>query len=346
MKKVSVHHVAADAGVSTATVSRALNDHPTVTAETRARVLASAKRLGYTPSFAARSLRSRRTGVLGLILPSLRNPFFPELIDHTTRAAERVGFGISLAVTENAEQHVLSMAGQGSVDGIILVGTDTDPEAPKRELPVPVPLVSIDRAPRGIATDVFQVDNAEGARSITEHLLALGHHRIGHISGPIGTEVGAARRGGYERALRSAGIPVDPTLIVPGAFSERSGFAATRILMARENPPTAIFAANDMTAIGCLSALRQQRAAGPVAVAGFDDIGLAGYVWPALTTYRQPIAELAVRSVERVLHGITVGTAIPRALARAPTLIPGILVVRESTLDPHHPLIPLPQGAS
>ena len=306
MANVSMRQVAEKAGTSTATVSRVLNGTSPVSEMVQVRVRQAVEELGYLPSSAAKSLRLRRSGMLGLVLPSLRNPFFPELIESVTTEAASRGYGILIAVSENPTDEVIRMVRSSTVDGIVLVGATSGHDAMVAVNEITIPVVAFDRAPAEMPTTVYSVDNELGAAQITRHLISKGHKRIAHISGPLGLGVSEQRLSGFRLALAEAGLDDHPELRLAGDFTEESGYAAVIGLLGLAEPPTAIFAANDMMAIGVLSALRQieGRPARAVAVAGFDGLTISRYVSPRLTTYRQPIEQLALLCIQRLLHAV------------------------------------------
>ncbi|WP_427005248.1 LacI family DNA-binding transcriptional regulator [Pseudarthrobacter sp. H2] len=338
MTNVSVREVAARAGVSTATVSRVLNGTAPVSALAESQVRKAVHDLDYAPSAAARSLRSRRTGVLGLILPSLRNPFFPELIGAATSVAAGQGYGVLIAASEKPGDDVLRMVRSSTVDGIVLVGSTSGQDDMTGVEDLEIPLVAFDRAPSNMPTTVFRVDNELGATEVTHHLIGGGHSRIAHISGPPELGVTEQRLKGFQRAMQQAGLVDRREFRIHGDFTEESGYAGARTLLRLAEPPTAIFAANDMMAIGVLSALRENKRRGEslVAVAGFDGLALSRYVSPRLTTYRQPIEQLATLCIQRLLQAVEDRDP---AMLRGPngeqiiSQLPGQLIVSESTGD-------------
>ncbi|HEU5419921.1 MAG TPA: LacI family DNA-binding transcriptional regulator [Streptosporangiaceae bacterium] len=330
-KHATVEQVARLAGVSTATVSRVLNGTAAVAADTERRVRDAIELLAFNPAPQARGLRTGRTGNIALIVPSITNPFFPELMAHVSREVRGRGYSMLLFDSPEPEKEGVRVARSRLADGIILVGS-TSPAAarPPAEM-TDVPVVAFDRRPQALSAPVIQVDNYEGARAVVRHLGERGHRRIVFISGPRGVSVSADRARGYRAGLRDLGIAPDKALTIAGEFDEDSGYAATVRLLRRPAPPafTALFAANDMMAIGAMSALRDHGVAIPsqVAVAGFDGIHLGRYVAPSLTTYAQPTAELARRAAELLAAAIAGSPAPPARTLR----LPGSLIIRDST---------------
>lgn len=336
MANVSMRQVAQRAGISTATVSRVLNGSTPVSELVQARVRQAVEELGYLPSAAAKSLRLRRSGMLGLVLPSLRNPFFPELIESVTTVAAASGYGILIAVSENPTDEVLRMVRSSTVDGIVVVGATSGHDAMDTGKEINVPIVAFDRAPAQLPTTVYSVDNELGAAEVTRHLIAKGHRRIAHISGPLGLGVSEQRLAGFYLALAEAKVAGESELQIAGDFTEESGYLGALQLLALAQPPTAIFAANDMMAIGVLSALRESRNKSDrtVAVAGFDGLAISQYVSPRLTTYRQPISQLALLCIQQLL--LAVDAKDPGLLCgpqgeQITKRLPGELVIGESS---------------
>jgi LacI family transcriptional regulator len=330
-KRATVEQVARLAGVSTATVSRVLNGTAAVAGATERRVREAIDLLAFRPTPQARNLRMGRTGNIALIVPSITNPFFPELMAHVNREVRDRDYSLLLFDAPQPEDEGVRVARSRLADGIILVGS---PSAAAADAWSPlelsdVPVVVFDRRPRALRAPVVQVDNYRGAREVVAHLAGHGHRRIAFIGGPRGVSVSADRARGYRAGLRAAGLAADPGIVTAGEFDEDSGYAAAVRLLRGDGGFTALFAANDLMAIGAMSALRDQGVAvpGQVAVAGFDGIHLGRYVAPSLTTYAQPTAELARRAVELLAAAI----AGPPPL-RPPTLkLAGQLVARDST---------------
>ncbi len=227
--------------------------------------------------------------------PSIVNPFFPELVAGVHPELRRRGYSLMLIDTEEPEADAARVAESRLVDGVLLVGSVRPTRTGSSPLTAGVPVVAFDRAPAGGGTTVVQCDNVAGATAVVEHLVAGGHTRIAHIGGPAALDVAQQRATGYRTTLAAHGLGSDDALVAAGDFSEDSGYAAALELLARGEPPTAVFAANDMMAIGAIAAFQLSGMVVPtdVAVAGFDGIHLGRYVQPTLTTYAQPIAAIA-----------------------------------------------------
>ena len=304
MASVTIKDVARVANVSVATVSRALNGHSNVTVGVRQRVMVVAKELRYTPHAAARSLSSRRTRTLGVILPDLYGEFFSELVRGVDQAAREHGLHLLVSSYHGhpEERGAALRAMRGRVDGLLVMS----PYLAASTLiaddlgVIPVVLINTQTAADGIAA--LSVDNYGGALAMVEHLVAIGHRRIAFIAGPEDNFDAHERRRGYRDALARL-LPDAHEWILAGDFNESSGHRAGVSLAAGSARPDAVFAANDMMALGCLFALSQAgiRVPDDIALAGFDDIPLARYVHPGLTTMRVNIAELGDRAVRMLM---------------------------------------------
>jgi DNA-binding LacI/PurR family transcriptional regulator len=328
-RRATVEQVARLAGVSTATVSRVLNGTATVSGATERRVREAIDQLAFRPAPQARNLRMGRTGNIALIVPSITNPFFPELMAWVNSEVRARDYSLLLFDSAQPEDEGVRVARSRLADGIILVGSPSAVPAWSPLEITDVPVVAFDRRPRMLAAPVVQVDNYRGAREVIRHLGARGHRRIALIGGPRGVSVSAERARGYRAGLRELGLETDPGIVTAGEFDEDSGYAAAARLLAAARPFTALFAANDLMAIGAMSALRDQGVAvpGQVAVAGFDGIHLGRYVAPSLTTYAQPTAELARRAVGLLAAAIAgPSPRLPLTLKLA-----GTLVIRDSS---------------
>ncbi len=291
--------------MSVATVSRAVNESHLVAGETLAHVRGVAARLGYVPHGAARALVMRRTHTIGVLLPDLYGEFFSEVIrgiDLTVRVA---GYHclVSSARHDGAQLEGALASMRGRVDGLILMSPEFTGDLPRRTLQAGFPVVLLNCPPTDLAFDSLSVANFEGAHAMVRHLVGLGHRRIALIRGSVGNFDASERLRGYRAALLEAGLPLAPELELPGDFSEGGGDAAARVLLQLTVRPTAIFAANDSMAIGALSALREAGVRVPedIALGGFDDIPMARYLAPALTSVHVDISALGARTAARLL---------------------------------------------
>jgi LacI family transcriptional regulator len=282
-----------------------MNDSSLVTDETRARIREVASRMWYAPHGAARSLITRRTHTIGVLLPDLYGEFFSEVIRGIDLTAKRSGYHclISSARHDGPQLEAALRSMRGRVDGLVLMSPEFTGELSHRTLPGGFPVVLLNCPPSELDCDSLTVANYEGAYAMVRHFVGMGHRRIALINGAAGNFDAAERRRGYHVALRDAGLPVLPELEIPGDFTEESGHAAALALLALADRPTAIFAANDCMAIGALSGLRDHRVLVPedIAIGGFDDIPMARYVVPALTSVHVDISALGERAAARLL---------------------------------------------
>ena len=316
--------------MSVATVSRVLNDSGPVSDETKRLIREVAGRMRYVPHSGARSLITSKTQTLGVLLPDLYGEFFSEVIRGMDDTAQRNGFHllISRAYADRHGIETAIRAMRGRVDGVLAMSPDLDANS-LLNLPSTIPVVLLCSVSRGNEIDSLTIQNCRGAREMVAHLISRGHKRIAIIKGSPRNYDAAERLRGYRMALREAGIDPDLLLECEGDFTEAAGYSAAHHLLALKDRPTAIFAANDSMAIGALSLLRESGIAVPeeVAVAGFDDIPLARYMDPPLSSVHVPICELGAKAVELLLHGITHKNDHARRRERVSTK----LVIRHST---------------
>ena len=302
---VTIRDVAAKAGVSVATVSRVFNRKGPIREDTMRRVMDVAAELQYVPHAGARSLSTRSTRTIGVVLPDLHGEFFSEVIRGIDLAARENGYHLLLSGShaDREEMRAVVQAVRGLVDGLIVMSPDLDPSSLLADLPSSVPTVLLNSRVEGRTS--VTIDNSGGARDVVRHLSALGHRRIAFICGPPHNADAEQRRRGYRAGLKNAGIEADRNLDVTGDFTEESGYQAARQLMERNTRATAVFAANDSMAIGALSAFREAGVRVPedMALVGFDDIPIARFLAPPLTTVKVPIAELGRRGFAMLVDG-------------------------------------------
>ena len=299
--------VARRAGVSTATVSRALAAPDRVAEVTRARVIAAIAATGYTPNASARNLRARSTRMVLALLPGMSNTFFTPILNGIEDVLSAAGYAMIMGDTRGSagkEALYTQFIRAGQVDGVILFTGHLPrdghllPETGR----VPIALVCNE-----IVGDdrfsVFDVDNRDAARRATAHLIEAGHRHIGHIAGALDNVEAAERRLGFRDALTEAGLPVDESAIWPGGFRFENGVEAAARFLAMPDRPTAMFASADDAAIGFIRTVREAGIATPddVSVVGFDDIDYASIIEPPLTTMRQPREELGRLAAEDLL---------------------------------------------
>jgi len=300
-KKATIKDVAREAKVSIASVSRVLNGGTGVTPETQQIVRQAAARLRYVPDNAARSLITRRTHTIGAVLPDLYGEFFSELIRGIDLAARARGLHLLVSSShdgvEDAAAAVRTM--RGRVDGLLILSEFVDTDFLETNLPTDLPTVLLDSPIKNKRYPTLNIDNFAGANAMVRHLLDVGHENVALITGPAGNFDAQEREKGY-RAAMAAHAPKAPINIVNGDFTEESGYRAGRELLAQKARPRAVFAANDMMAVGCLAAFREAGLHVPadIALAGFDDILLARYITPPLSTVRVRIADLGKTALQ------------------------------------------------
>ena len=327
---ITIKDVAREAGVSVATVSRVYTGADRVSEPTRLRVREVGSRLGYAPHGAARSLITRKTSTIGVLLPDLYGEFFSEVIRGIDQAAQRAGYHLLVSSaheqSETFEAALRSM--RGRVDGLIVMSPGLDAGAALAGLPASLPVVLLNSAAHAERLDSIGFANFEGAQAMVRHLVGLGHRRIAIITGADGNFDSAERTRGYRAALAEAGIEPDEDWAIAGDFSESSGYAAAVELLELRPRPGAVFATNDSMAIGALSRLREAglEIPGDIAVAGFDDIPMARYMNPPLTSVHVDISALGELATGRLLAGIE---RRERGPGRHATL-PATLMIRES----------------
>lgn len=328
---VTIREVARAAGVSVATVSRVVNGTGPVKDETRRRVEGEVSRLSYAPNAAARSLITNRTSTIGVVLPDIWGEYFSEVIRGIDFSARQSGYHVlvSSSHSDMAETGDVLRAMHGRVDGVVVMTPNVPPRALDACLPAALPAVFLNSVSGGTGRPTVGVDNRGGARAMVAHLLALGHRRIALVNGPASNSDATERRRGCGDAVRAAGLPPGAVVEVAGDFGEESGEAAGKAIARLSPRPTAVFAANDSMAIGVLIALRSAgvRVPAEIAVAGFDDIPIARFASPPLSTVRQDLRNLGERALARLLAEIS-GEGASHA---AREVLPFRLVLREST---------------
>jgi LacI family transcriptional regulator len=302
---VTIKDVARLAKVSVATVSRALNGHDNVTESVRQAVLKAAEELRYSPHAAARSLSSKRTHTIGVVLPDLHGEFFSELVRGIDQVARehRQYLLVSSYHGNPEEQGAALRAMRGRVDGLLVMSPYVDDSGYlTQNLSPSLPAVLINTHLPDAGYVSLRIDNHGGAVQMVRHLVGRGHRRIAFITGPDDNFDARERLRGYRDALAEL-LPGEPEWVLPGDFGEASGHDAGGVLAASPALPDAVFAANDMMALGCLFAFNQAGidVPGQVALVGFDDIPLARYVHPPLTTMRVNISELGERALRALL---------------------------------------------
>ena len=339
---VSIKDIARIAGVSHSTVSRALSHSPLVNVETAERIRQLADEMGYTPSAIGRSLVTRRTQTIGLVVTHLSDPFVAEVAQTVEETAQDRGYSVLVSTAGDPTREVAAvrMLRERRVDGIVVMSSVVGRRYLSLLSELQAPIVLINNQHDGQYVYSVGMDDVGGAREAVAYLIRRGHRRIGYIAGPPDAVASDDRQAGWQAALAEAGLTADPALVATpaeGGGRPLGGERATRDLLARPDPPTAIFCYNDRSALGALKTARSlgRRVPADVSIMGFDDIDLAAYLDPPLTTIAQPKAELGQRAVEMVLALLKTkgnGAAVERAL-----LLPGRLVERASVADCSNP---------
>jgi LacI family transcriptional regulator len=328
---VTIIDVAQEAGVSYATVSRVLNDDPHVKPETRERVVTSIARLGYTVNQHARNLVSGRSHVIGLLVPDLGTGYIGEIIRGIDEELSATQYDLMLYTThrrKTKESVYVASLTQGLADGLLLVLPRDPAEYLISLRQRHFPYVLIDHQGISEVESAVGAANRQGGYAATKYLIELGHRRIGFITGTMDLGCSRDRLEGYEAALRDGGMPIDPRLIQEGDYWQPSGFVAAQSLLTLPQPPTAIFASNDVMAFGVMEAVRDRglRIPEDVSIVGFDNIPQAEHVSPQLTTIEQPLAEMGREATRRLLALID-NPGLPLTRLELPTQ----LVARAST---------------
>ncbi len=328
----TMRDVARRAGVSTASVSHVINQTRPVSGDLRQKVLAAMQELEFRPNRLASGLRSGHSKTLGMIMPDSDNPFFAEVARGAEEASARWGFSIILCNSKGDADIELMYAGlliEKQVDGILFFAAGVSEERLMAALRAScVPMVVTDRESMDVSADFLGIDNVAGGRLATKHLLDLGHRRIACIAGPSDHTPSAGRVIGYRQMLRECDIGGDEELVVKGDWRSGGGRRAALGLLALPDPPTAVFACNDMMAVGAISAAAGLglRVPGDISVVGFDNVELASFTVPALTTINQPKHEVGSTAVAMLMDRIKAPALPSRRL-----VFPLELIVRKSS---------------
>jgi LacI family transcriptional regulator, galactose operon repressor len=331
---VTSKDIARELAISQSTVSRALRGDPRVAPRTIARVLEAAERMGYTPNLAARSLITRRTSTVGVVVSDITNPFYPELVEILHNEFALAGFRTILLnerTDARLERYVDELVGGGAVDGLVYASAMLDVPlvgAATERLPV----VLVNRASATADVDTVVADNRSGGRLAAELFVARGHRRIGLVAGPASTSTARDRETGFREQAEAMGVPLESRFRRVGQFSHQSGYHWGLELLALEPRPTAVFAANDVIAFGVLDAARRLGVRVPeeLSVIGFDDIDMARWEGFSLTTVRQPLPEMGRAAVRLLLERIEGPDVQPPARRR---IFPVEIVHRGTVAD-------------
>jgi LacI family transcriptional regulator len=335
----NIKDVAARAGVSVTTVSHVVNGTRFVMEASRKRVEEAVRELGYVPSAVARSLKHHATHTFGMLIPNNSNPYFAEVLRGVESRCFKAGYNVILGNSDDdpaRQASYLRVLAEKRVDGLVLVSSSQDPRVTGLMGEMKIPLVLLDREIPGLDCDLVEVDHVTGGRLATEHLLGLGHPRVACISGPPGLAPSSQRRAGWKQALADAGVEREAGDLARGDFSPRGGFLAMQTLLRRHPRPSAVFVCNDMMAFGALAAAREAgiQVPGQLSIVGYDDIQLAAYSAPPLTTVVQPKLQIGTLAAEMLLDRVAGKPGPPRR-----ALLEPLLKVRATTA-PHSSLQP------
>jgi LacI family transcriptional regulator len=325
---ITLKELAARAKVHPSTVSRVANNDPSlrIAPATRARIEALLQETEYQPNGVARGLKLRQTLVLAVVIPDITNPFFAALFRGVEDGATSRGYQVLLCNTDGSPErqlsHLQSLAAR-RVDGVILASTFLKDAAVRWLRHQRIPYVLVNRFSDEGVDPFVGSDDVTGATLATQHLISLGHVRVGHLAGQSTISTGVLRRRGYQAAMGDAGLPADPELLVESGFVEEGGAQAMERLLSLNDPPTAIFAVTDMTAIGAYGVAQRRglRIPEDLAVVGYNDIPLARRLIPGLTTVHVPIHELGSAAARMLLQQIDTGEVAPKQVVFAPQLL-------------------------
>ena len=307
---VNIHEIAELAGVSIATVSRALNNTGPIREKTKNKILAIAEAYQYKPNLIAKSLTTKQTNTIGLILPDLVDEFFMSIIHGIEKEAYNANRYVLVSSSHsqrNVVETLLEFMATGRVDGVILMAPEMDFDITQMVEKNKKPIVLLNRLKDHEKLVCFSINNYQGALSVTEHLAQHGYQKIAIIQGPSGNCDADDRFRGYLDALKKHHLPFYPQLAITGNFTMRSGYYAFNRLMSQSQKPDAIFASNDMMAIGAFQAAKSYKLSIPkdIALAGFDDIFASRLLIPRLTTVHVPINELGTKAIQYLLKMIS-----------------------------------------
>lgn len=312
-RPVTSHDVARAAGVSQSTVSRALRADPRVAAETRERVRAVAESLRYIPSEVGRSLSTRSTRRIGIVVTDIVNPFYQYLVAPLHDELEEAGYRMVLFTERREDAALLERLIDRSLDGVVLTTALVDSQVPHELAGRGVPFVFLNRTTDDIAADCVVCDNALGASLVGGEIARTGHARIGAIFGPPNTSTGRDRERGFRASLAAVGLGVPDELVRRGPYTFDTGYECIRELLALDDPPTAVFCGNDVIAIGAVNGAVATGFAVPdrLSLVGFDDLPMAGWEVFELTTVHQPIGEMARTAARLLVERIEAAHELP-----------------------------------
>jgi len=326
----TIKDVARLAGVHPSTVSRVINDDFRISEKTKNKVLLIIKKLGYTPNAIARGLKTKRTHTLGMLIPDITNPFFAEIARGVEDAANKNNFNVILCNTDDKpkkERTYLEILRGKRVDGLILGTAHIKDKSILGLEKKKFPYILVSRNIEKLNKNCIIVDDVEGGIMATEYLIKIGHRRIAHITGPLKTRSALNRLKGYKLVLKKHGIEYKDELVGEGDFKIKGGYQVMKRFLKLAEPPTAIFAANDLLALGAMQAIQKKNFHIPedFSVIGFNDIKLASFIYPPLTTIRQPMLEMGALAVKMLIKIIEEGEFNQRK-----EVLESKLIIRES----------------
>ena len=323
----TITDVAREARVSASTVSHVINETRFVSDQVKQRVHAAMEALNYQPNVIARSLRTRETLTVGVVVSDVTNPFFTSIVRAIEDEVLKQGYSIILCDTDEKperEQAYLRLLMGRRVDGLIVAPSSGNADLLRSAIESGLPVVLLDRSIPGLTADVVLSDNESGAFDAVSYLIGMGHRRIGIIAGRLEVSTGADRMAGYVRAIRTHGIPADESLIEVAKFKRDIAYDKTMKMLNRAEPPTALFVCNNVMTAGTMAALKAAGKKVPedISVIGFDDSEWAALMDPPLTVVAQPIVELGTRAAQTLMRRISRGRVkTPRAVVLKPELI-------------------------
>ena len=321
----NIKDVALRAGVSVTTVSHVVNGTRFVSEAARERVEEAIQMLGYVPSAIARSLKNSNTRTFGMVIPNNSNPYFAEIIQGVEDRCFAAGYNVILCNSnddpERQASYIRTLA-EKRIDGLVLVASGSDALVRAAIGELKIPLVLLDREVSGLDGDLVEVDHVAGGVIATRHLLDLGHPRVACISGPPGLSPSSQRRAGWKKALADANVDRRESDLARGDFTSRGGYLAMQTLLKRRPRPTAIFICNDLMAIGALAAAREAGVCVPdeLSIVGFDDIELAAYSAPPLSTVVQPKLKIGTLAAELLLERVEMHRVLEKRIVLDPLL--------------------------
>ncbi len=331
----TIHDVAKRAGVGSITVSRVINNSGYFSPETRKRVEKAIAELGYVPNSLARSLRSRKTNSVALMVADITNPFFTTLARGVEDAANKAGYTVIFCNTDKSqakEEEYINVLLQKRVDGLLLVPTQNSDHAIRRIQKHGTPVVVLDRQVPNINVDTVRCNSVQGAYDLTRYLLSLGHKEIAVISGKLGIATADDRVAGYRKALAEANIDLDEQYIIRGELTPEGGYSMTTQAISLPQRPTALIATNNFITIGAMKALQEAGLGVPadIALVGFDDLPPAMVTFPFFTVISQPAYEMGTKAMELLLTRLE-GEETD---SYEEVLLPTQLIVRRSSGEP------------